>query len=378
MKNSIKLTAILCALGLLLTGCEGTFNIEYRSEEAYVDEYYEIKDDSSVQEVKNYQGMKNALMNLINSAAEYGIIKTEKYSGAAEEDISKACFEVTRETPMGVYAVDYITHSANLIVSYYEIEVYITYKRTAEEIESVVTIHSGNELQELLNKALENFDTSLSVMQVSTDIDRETIEGYVEASYRANPQLIPLCPAVRVNTYASPESTIQKITEVELLYSVDTDELLRRLEQLDSRVREILDPNGLNDIEYICGRVLEICRPARIAAGSTAYEALAGSGWADSEGYAMAVKLLCAAAGLDCHVVEGRLNNEEYYWNIVAVGGEYRHVDVYAADVWGGDIDLLTDEDMPESYYWDAGAYPACERADAETLAGESVEVINT
>lgn len=361
MKNRIRVISLLCAFALLLSGCSGMFDTEYRIEEAYVDEYSEIKDDSSVQEVKNYQGMKNALMNLINSAAEYGIIRTEKYKGTAEDDISKACFEVTRETPMGIYAVDYITHSVNRIVSYYEIEIYITYKRTAEEIENVITIHSGNEMQELLGSAMENFESSFAVMQVSTEISSGDIEGYVEAFYRANPQLVPQCPEVTVNTYAFSDSTIQEITEVTLQYTVEEEELRSRVESLHEYARDAFDISNYGDISYICLNVMSRCTPSGIFGRDTAYDALVGSGEVDSEGYAMAVKLLCNSVGAESYVVEGRLNGEKHFWNIVNIRGCYYHVDVYENDLNGEAAAFLLDEDMADEYSWDAYRYPACE-----------------
>lgn len=369
MKNRIRLTALLLALMLTLSGCSGMFDKEYRSEEVYVDEYSKIKDDSSVQEVKNYQGMKNALMNLINSAAEYGVIKTEKYKGIAEDDISKVCFEVTREEPMGIYAVDYITHSVNRIVSYYEIEVYITYKRTAEEIKGVVTVHSGNEMQEMLGSAMENFAASLAVMQVSTEISAGDIEGYVENIYRANPQSVPLRPQVTVNTYTSPDGNIQEITEVEFHYALETDELKEMAQSLYSYSRSAFDISNYGDVSYICRNVMGRCVPEGPAGGSTAYDALIGSGEASSEGYAMAVKLLCNASGVESYVVEGRLDGEKHFWNIVNVRGRYCHVDAYAMDAEGGAVEFLTDGEMEDrAYSWDADSYPSCESPENEVL----------
>ena len=81
LKNRmIRCTAALCLLCLLLTGCQGMFEKEYRFEEAYEEEYTAQRRDTSVQEVRNYSGMVNALMNLISFAAESGIIRTTKYN----------------------------------------------------------------------------------------------------------------------------------------------------------------------------------------------------------------------------------------------------------------------------------------------------------
>ena len=44
---------------------------------------------STVHVVNNYAGMKNAVMDLVANAAEYGLIRTKNYSGDATEDISR-------------------------------------------------------------------------------------------------------------------------------------------------------------------------------------------------------------------------------------------------------------------------------------------------
>lgn len=365
MKNRIRLIAVVCVLALLLSGCNAMFDKEYRSEEVYVDEYFEIKDESFVQEVKNYRGMKNALMNLINSAAEYGKIRTEKYKGDPEDDISKACIEVTREEPMGIYAVDYITHSVNLIVSYYEIEVYITYRRTPEEIAGVVTIRSGIELQNLLSAAMEKCETSLAVMQVSTDVDEESIENYVNSIYRSNPVRVPACPEVTVNSYTAPDNTIQEITEIELEYPLSKEEMTDMKTSLQNYTRDVITISDYGDVNHVCRTLLNRCSPDAEGSGS-AYEALLGGRTANSEGYAMATKILCNAAGIDSYVVEGWLNDVKHFWNIVNIRGRHYHLDMYSTAVSGEDAEFMLDGDIESRYSWDRTVYPACEDPDID------------
>ena len=363
MKNRIRLIAVVCILALFLSGCNAMFDKVYRSEEVYVDEYFEIKDETFVQEVKNYRGMKNALMNLINSAAEYGKIRTEKYKGDPEDDISKVCFEVTREEPMGIYAVDYITHSVNLIVSYYEIEVYITYRRTPEEITGVVTIRSSTELQDLLSAAMEKCENSLAVMQVSTDVDEESIESYVKSIYRSNPMRVPVCPEVTVNSYTAPDNTIQEITEIELEYPCSKEEIEEMHNSLQSYTREVITLSNYGDVNHVCRTLTNRCSPAADGS-SSAYEALSGSRTANSEGYALAAKVLCNAAGIDSYVVEGWLGDVKHFWNIVNIRGRHYHLDMYSTAVSGDDAEFLLDSDIESRYSWDREAYPVCEASN--------------
>ena len=43
------------------------------------------------------------------------------------------------------------------------------------------------------------------------------------------------------------------------------------------------------------------------------------TGQSNSEGMALAYKVLCDAAGIDCVVVEGRLDREEHYLSLIHI-----------------------------------------------------------
>lgn len=359
MKNRIKLTALLCVLVLVLSGCSGMFDKEYREVEPYEDDYIEVKDDSSVQEIRNYRGMKNALLNLINSAAEYGVIRTAEYDGVIDDDISRACFEVTREEPMGIYAVDYIAHSVKRIVSYYEIEVYITYKRSEEEIAGVTSVSSAAEAQIELRNTLENGDTSLALLQIASTLERFDVETGILTHYRANPLLIPVCPDVEVNIYAADENAIQSITEILLDYGYDKDELKGMTAELYRYVRQVIDIGHYGDVDYIAKTVMSRCTPV-VSGESTAYAALVGNGEVDSEGYAMAMKLMCNSSGIDSYVVKGRKNGDVHFWNIVNIRGRHYHIDAYSSDTEEKMMEFMVDSEMSDLYEWDRENYPAC------------------
>lgn len=359
--KKVRAAAAACLLSMALSGCSGVFDREYRYEETYEEEYSSLRDDSSIQEVRNYVGMKSALLNLINNGTEHGIIRTAKYSGSAEDDISRACFEVTRESPMGIYAVDYMTHSITRIVSYYEIEINISYKRTAEEISGVKTVRSARELQSLIDAMMKSYSGSVAVMQVSTDISDEEIAAMVDSCYRSSPQDIPERPSLKINTYASPSNNIQRITEIEESFTMTREELSQRAAVLRSFAYSLFDSSTYGSISYICGSVAAAAYPAE--KGITAYDALMAGQGANSEGYAMAVKLLCALSGIECYVVEGRLNGEEHFWNIVNVNGRYCHADVFEADLAGENVRFRSDGDMLGRYWWDTSAYPECAAA---------------
>ncbi len=353
----------LCVFALALcftlgfSGCD-LFEKEYRTETDYVDSSSELKDEPGIITVQNYIGMKNALIQLINNAEEYGTIRTDKYRGSAEDDISRACFEVTRETPIGLYAVDYMTHSVSQILSYYQMEIYIRYKRTADEIAGVTTVYSAQDTYDYIQNALESFDSSVAVLQVSSSVSEEEIERFVDEHYLSSLQNIPEKPKITINTYVADADAIQKITEVVFSYTQTKSELREKARQLRDFAYSFYDSDNFGNISHVCTGIMERAKPG--LTGKTAYNALFGTNFADSEGYALAVKLLCISGGIECYVVKGRLNNSEHFWNIVNVDGAYYHLDLFTADKKQITAALLADNNMWASYQWDNAAYPAC------------------
>ena len=79
------------------------------------------------------------------------------------DTLERATVEVQQETPMGAYAVEYITTSSQAQRGYYEVELQIGYRRTAEQIQAVVNTTSPEALYSLLETALDEEKTELAV-----------------------------------------------------------------------------------------------------------------------------------------------------------------------------------------------------------------------
>jgi hypothetical protein len=159
----------------LLAGCASAFEGDYEVVTDHVEESGDSVDDSAVREVADFAELSSALKGFIDSAAEYGVIRAVDYPGSLEDDFSRACRDVTRDYPMGVYAVDYISHKITPILSYYEIEVYITYKLSREEISAVVDVNSSYDFYETLNVALYDFSGGMTVHIANLSINADGI-----------------------------------------------------------------------------------------------------------------------------------------------------------------------------------------------------------
>ena len=110
MKKRI-LPLLLCG-ALLLSGC-GLLRREYSRTEPHSATYYE-GDRRDVLRAESYQDLVNDLLLLVAAHAEEG---TVWYYAEEETDLSReaqrACAEVQQETPLGAYALDYLTYTVD-------------------------------------------------------------------------------------------------------------------------------------------------------------------------------------------------------------------------------------------------------------------------
>lgn len=88
----------------------------------------------------------------------------QQYAGdSLEEDLAAAAYSVAREDPAGAYAVDYMTHECTLIVSYYEIHVDITFRKTQTALADISYVSGQAELERRLHEAMDSYDSVLTI-----------------------------------------------------------------------------------------------------------------------------------------------------------------------------------------------------------------------
>ena len=164
MKRRIIALVLALAMALPLSGC-GLLERGYGSVEPHSSSYYE-SEAQDVLRAENYQDLVNDLLVLISGAAPEGTIWL--YPGSEELDpeqaVENACQEVQRETPMGAYAVEFITYAVSQDDrSYSEIKLEIGYRRTEAQIRGIVHTTSVSALHSLLTAAAERDAVELVV-----------------------------------------------------------------------------------------------------------------------------------------------------------------------------------------------------------------------
>ena len=166
MKRRIMALALAFAMALPLSGC-GLLERGYGSVEPHSSSYYE-SGAANVLRAENNQDLVNDLLVLIGDYAAEGTIWLYPGEEAlkAEQAIEDACQEVQRETPMGSYAVEYMTYTvSDDNRAYSEIKLTIAYRRTEAELKAVVHATSVSALHTLLTAAAGN-DAAELVVQV--------------------------------------------------------------------------------------------------------------------------------------------------------------------------------------------------------------------
>ncbi|MEG2138664.1 MAG: hypothetical protein RRY64_08385 [Oscillospiraceae bacterium] len=148
---------------LLLTGCSSLLDREYSTVEAHSSKYWESEEDTL--RAENYQDVVNDLLLLVGQHTEDAVIRLYNYEDdmTVSETLDSAASEVQQETPLGAYAVEYITAESRAQRGYYELTVRLAYRRTAEQVQTVVNATSTEALRELLTAALDGGKSELAV-----------------------------------------------------------------------------------------------------------------------------------------------------------------------------------------------------------------------
>lgn len=181
MKKIIIL--LLLAGVLLLTGCSSFLHREYSVVEPHSSTYYENED---VLRAENYQDIVNDLLMLVGQQAKEGAIWLYLDDGAdAAELAERACREVQTETPLGAYAVDYLTYTIDSTPrNYVAIDLTIGYRRTAAQMDAIVHTTSISALPNLLTAAAEQREEELTVQLSYFHDQQQEVRNMVAAAQK--------------------------------------------------------------------------------------------------------------------------------------------------------------------------------------------------
>ena len=360
MKRWIKiiLPALVC---VLLCGCSSLVPSEYLQVRAHSQPQSESVQVSAVP-VEDFTSLRRAIRNFVQNGVEHGVIRAYGYDGDLKSDLNTAMHEISREDPLGAFAVDYMNYSISRIVSYQEIDIDITFRRTLQQIKDVeyVSFMSGHETQKRVCEAIDSGLESIAFHFARyADLDfAQMVRDY----YDENPTSVLEMPSLRVTSY--PETGLSRIVEVQFDYRSSARELaaMRQAVEDNLNAAEVYVRYRENEHEradllftYLSQRFTY-----RLGESYAPVYAFLCEGLGDSEAAAKCWQELCERIGLACYTVQGTKGGTEYWWNIVRLEGQYRHVDILSDLLELGSLTKRTDAQMV-GYTWDTAQFPVCQ-----------------
>lgn len=162
MKKAIP--AALLTVCLLLTGCASLLRREYSTAEPHSSKFWESETAGTLR-AENHQDVVNDLLLLIAGHRETATLKVYNFDEelAVTEMLEKASMEVQQETPLGAYAVMYITSQTKAQRGFHEVQLQIGYRRTAEQIGHIINATTPEAIYTLLAATLDAERTELAV-----------------------------------------------------------------------------------------------------------------------------------------------------------------------------------------------------------------------
>ena len=167
---------------MLLSGCASLLERTYTTVEPHSSRFWETEAADTLR-AENYQDIVNDLLILIGQHTETATLRLYNFgeTTAAADALERAAAEVQQETPLGAYAVEFITSSSQSQRGYCEASIQIGYRRTAEQIQGVVNATSPEAVHSLLDAALKEEKTELAIrVSYWGDDGRERVESAIE------------------------------------------------------------------------------------------------------------------------------------------------------------------------------------------------------
>jgi len=334
--------------------------------------------------IENITDLKNAILRAIQDGVEKSVFRLYSSSNDAKADVIAACREA-QDDPLGMFAVDYMLYDCVRILTYYEVTVDITYRRSTEQIAKITSINSSQRYREILEEQFLDFGEGFTAEIQYYYPEQYDTSAILTELYYSNPLKSVAAPSLTAKVY--PETgNWRRILDIELTWPESAETLVARQQGLSERAEALLPelPDGEIDgisalFSLLCETVNYLPNPQRdlesepsLDSTFTAYGALV-EGSATSEGYALAFKALCDLAGIECRVIRGRWNGIRHAWNLVRCDGFWYHVDAALGDFTAAQEEyepysflLRTDLQFSPTHAWTISSYPVCNGPEVE------------
>lgn len=310
--------------------------------------------EGSVHSVETYYDLVNTLLYFVTEHMEQGQIRLVGYDKeTARAQLTEAVSEVMAETVLGSFAVEGIVWDLNSIVGNVEAEVVVSYKKTLEDYENIISVNGTTNMTKVLLQNYIDMGESLVLLNSYSSSDRSQISKILhQAMVGAASSLVEI-PQVHVSFY--PKEGAWRLVELDFEYSLGESVLSSRQRALASQLRSSTSQLwSLDDDDVYQTLMGTLWHGSRTdQTGNTSYDVLVKGG-GDTRGFAFAYVALCQEMGLTATVIEGSRNGVSTYWNLITMpDGRVYHVDLYQGPYATGIFPYYSDIAMEKmGYVW--------------------------
>ena len=370
MKKLLPILFVLCTL--LLSAC-GLFDSSYFVESDYALPAGKENDTGDALNVSNLSELREAVRAVVARGGEnQSILFDTQYNGVPTEDLASAIWQVRTEDALCAYCVENISYELSQIVSYIEAKITVAYSPRALSVDEIVSMPYATALNDTLSDAIALGKSRIAVLINRSTISSDDMQTRISDVYRRHPGLAPQEPESAVTMFSG--SGTQRLYEIVFNTGMSEDEFFERKAELDQIELTVNEDAG----EYQCALAAAEYLSDRYDpdASGTVYDALV-IGRSGPEGIALAYVELCRRLNLDCRVVYGQRDWQDYCWNIVRIDGNYCHADLCVPPEIGF---LESDTSFWGSYRWTTSAYPKClselppEQAETEKTQEQPIQ----
>jgi len=254
-----------------------------------------------------------------------------------------------------------------------EMELVITYQKTAEQIANVRGVNSAIGATGLLSRMLRYGETYIALFGPVNIANAGFLENIIRVYYYEHPLDTVILPETSINLYPSGGGGNLRIASIEMDFGVDGDTFLRQRNELREAAAvlrnevpgELTVPQQIIWLSYaLSERVFLTADEALLSPVHTAYGALVRQ-TASSAGLARGLQALLALLEIESFIILGELDDVPHAWNLVYIDGYYYHIDVSMLQTLGANYALFVSDEIMifgNGYSWDVSEYS---RADS-------------
>ena len=354
-----KIAALLLALCLLLSGCNSLFDGSYSHEEPHQNQGSQLPQENII--VSNYGSLSKALVGLVESGSQSGIISVPNYDQSTlYTDINRAVNQVRSTNPIAAWAVEDLKCELGSNGGQLSIAVTITYLHDRSEIRKVHRVSTMDGAKNVITGVLDDHGTGVQLLIPNyEEIDfQQLVDSYADS----HPQSVMECPQVVANIF--PETGTSRLVELKFTYQNSRD----ALRAMQTQVHTVFESAAMyvssyskeaEKFEQLYAFLMNFLVEGdyQLETSITPAYSLLRHGVGDKKAFATVYAAMCREAGLNCQIVTGTRDGAPWFWNLICVDGAYWHLDLLRCSE-RGNYKTYLDSQM-DGYVWDYSAYPA-------------------